>query len=103
MILKDNVDNIYGEDDVDDDNKRWIRVDDDDDNGVDDDGDNDYKRWFRVVDGSGGRPPCSPPRRPHLPRGQGLPEEDRQSSSCLDCLGCLFFGHQSNTVVSLFK
>ena len=29
MILKDNVDNIYGEDDVDGDNKRWIRVDDD--------------------------------------------------------------------------
>ena len=63
------------------------------DDDEDDDGssDNDYKRWFRVVDGSGGRPPCSPPCRAHLPRRQGLPEEDRQSSSCLDCLGCLFF------------
>ena len=59
----------------------------------DDGGDNIYIRWFRVVDGSGGRPPCSAPRRPHLPRRQGLPEEDRQSSSCLDCLGCLTFGH----------
>ena len=68
-------------------------MDDDDDNGVDDDGDNDYKRWFRMVDGSCRRPPCSPPRRPHLPRRQGLPEEDRQSSSCLDCLVSLFYGH----------
>ena len=77
----------------DNDYKGWFRVvDGDNDNACDDDYHdvgNDYKRWLRVVDGSGRRPPCSPPRRPHLPRRQGLPEEDRQSSSCLDCLGCL--------------